>query len=194
MLAGVDPGLRAYIDESLRVADGLYVMAAVIIGLEQEEPWRAALRDLLYRRQRRLHWRDENELRRASLISAVTEMRPSGVVVIGAGMEPGRQERARRKCAERLLWEVTRRGVHAVVFERRHDELDARDRVMASALIRRRVLPAGLRASWTAAINEPLLWLADIVAGAAAAAGTDRGKHWEQIEARFAAERVDLRS
>jgi hypothetical protein len=34
MLAGVDPGLHAYIDESLRVADGLYVMAAVIIGLE----------------------------------------------------------------------------------------------------------------------------------------------------------------
>jgi hypothetical protein len=193
MLASVDPGLHAYIDESLRVADGLYVMAAVIVGDEQEDAWQAALRDLLYRRQRRLHWRDESELRRTALIAAITEMRPAGVVVIGAGLEPGRQERARRKCAERLLWEVTRRGVQAVVFERRHDELDARDRVMVSALIRRRVLPAGLRASWTAAVDEPLLWLADIVAGAAAASGTGRDEHWKQIEGRFAAERLDLR-
>src|ERR1035438_3550852 len=61
---------------------------------------------------------------------------------------PGRQERARRKCIERLLSELASRGIARVVFERRYKDLDAHDRTMITALQRQQSLPAVLRASW----------------------------------------------
>ncbi len=50
----------AYVDESLRVREGLYVLAAVIVADAEADGHREALRELLYRRQLRLHWRDES--------------------------------------------------------------------------------------------------------------------------------------
>src|ERR1035438_1951437 len=93
----------AYVDESLRVHQGLYVLAAVITADADADAdrHRQALRELLYRRQIRLHWRDESS-RRRQLTAAACELRHTGAVVIAAGVSPGRQERARRKCIERL--------------------------------------------------------------------------------------------
>ena len=50
----------AYVDESLRVHAGLYVLAAVIVADADAGRYREALCGLLYRRQLRLHWRDES--------------------------------------------------------------------------------------------------------------------------------------
>jgi hypothetical protein len=50
----------AYVDESLRVRAGLYVLAAVIVADAQADRHREALRALLHRGQQRLHWRDES--------------------------------------------------------------------------------------------------------------------------------------
>jgi hypothetical protein len=100
----------AYVDESLRVQDGLYVLAAVIVADTDVDGYRDALRTQLLRGQIRLHWRDESSGRRIHLIAAVCKLRHTGAVVIAAGMAPGRQERARRKCIERLLAELASRG------------------------------------------------------------------------------------
>ena len=86
----------AYIDESLRVRGGLYVLAAVIVADDDTEYHRQALRDLLYRGQRRLHWRDESTRRRSQIVGAVRQLPHTGAVVIATGMAPKRQERARR--------------------------------------------------------------------------------------------------
>jgi ribosomal protein S12 len=102
--------------------------------------------------------------------SAVRRLPNTGAVVIATGVAPKRPERARRKCIERLLAELTGRGIASVVFERRHEELDAHDRVLVAALKRQRSLPAAFRAVWQPATDEPLLWLPDIAAGAAALA------------------------
>ena len=54
----------AYIDESLRVRDGIYILAAVIIADTDADQHRQALTSLLHRRQARLHWRNESKARR----------------------------------------------------------------------------------------------------------------------------------
>src|ERR1035441_774174 len=81
----------AYVDEFLRVPKGLYVLAAVIIADPDATRHRQALRELLYRRQLRLHWRDESSRRRSQLIAAVCQLRHTGAVVIAAGVGPGRR-------------------------------------------------------------------------------------------------------
>jgi hypothetical protein len=125
---------RAYVDESLRLSARLYLMAAVFVDGNRAESHRAVLRGLLRRRQRRLHWRDEDDQRRAALIAAVAGLRPRGIVVVGEGMDPRHQERARRKCMERLLWHLNECGIAEAVFERRTRDLDNRDRHMVAML------------------------------------------------------------
>ena len=113
-------------------------------------------------------------------------------MVVATGVGPRRQERARRKCIERLLAELTARGIANIVFERRHDELDARDRALIAALKRQQSLPAAVQASWQRAADEPLLWLPDIAAGAAALAETGGATYWKDLAAAFAVERFLL--
>ncbi|MFI7052171.1 hypothetical protein ACWDOR_15575 [Streptosporangium canum] len=166
----MNPPHSAYVDESMRVSSGLYLMAAVLVPPTYAEMCRTVLRGLLLRRQRRLHWRDENDKRRVQLIDAVGALRPCGIVIVGTGLDRARQERARRKCMERLLWELGQRYVGDVIFERRHSELDIRDKEMVEALRGRHAMAPQLRVSWEAPDEEPLLWLPDIVAGAASLA------------------------
>jgi ribosomal protein S12 len=182
----------AYVDESSRVRAGLYVLAAVIVADAQAEWHQEALLALLHRGQRRLHWRNENSKRRAQLVSAVRHLPHTGAVVIATGVTPRRQERARRKCIERLLAELADRRIAAVVFERRHEELDARDRTMVAALRRQRTVPAWLRVSWVAATDEPLLWLPDIAAGAASLAAAGDATYWEELAVTFRVDRFPL--
>jgi DNA-binding GntR family transcriptional regulator len=173
----------AYVDESLRVRDGLYVLAAVIVADNDTEHQCQALRALLHRGQRRLHWRDESPQRRSQIIDVVRQLPHTGAVVIAIGMAPKRQERARRKCIERMLAELTGRGIASVVFERRHEELDARDRALVTALKRQR---------WQPAADEPLLWLPDIAAGAAALAAIGDTAYWDALATAFTLERFTL--
>src|ERR1039457_3351230 len=92
----------AYIDESLRVRHCLYVLAAVIVADTNADQQRETLRALLLRGQLRLHWRDESTTRRSHLITAMSALQYTGAIVIATDAAPRRQERARRKCIERL--------------------------------------------------------------------------------------------
>ncbi|MFB4288031.1 hypothetical protein ACBI99_10365 [Nonomuraea sp. ATR24] len=189
----MNPPFSAYVDESMLLARGLYLMAAVLVRPAHADRCRADLRALLLRRQRRLHWRDENDKRRAQIIEVVAALRPAGVVVVGAGLDPKRQERARRKCMEHLLWELGGHHVADVVFERRHSELDLRDHELVAVLQGRHSMPPRLRLSWSDPSAEPLLWLPDIVAGALSRA--ERGDHrfWSQVDAELLVRRIDAR-
>ena len=85
-----------------------------------------------------------------------------------------------------------RPGIARVVFERRHEELDAHDRALIAALKRQQSLPAAFRASWQPATDEPLLWLPDIAAGAAALATIGDTAYWDDLAAVFSIERFTL--
>src|SRR5262249_10429864 len=85
--------MTAYIDESLRVRDRLYILAAVIVADADADQHRQALASLLYRGQIRLHWRNESNPRREDLVAAVSRLRHTGAIVIGTEMASDRQER-----------------------------------------------------------------------------------------------------
>jgi hypothetical protein len=161
---------------------GLYLMAAVLVAPAQADRYRAGLRALLLRRQPRLHWRDGNDKRRSQIIEAVAELRPTGIVVVGAGLDPKRQERSRRKCAESLLWELGEHHVVDVTFERRANALDLRDRDLVVSLKGRHAIPPRLSLSWRDPLSEPLLWLPDVVAGAKSLAERGDDRFWSQVE------------
>ncbi|MEU4576425.1 MULTISPECIES: hypothetical protein [Nonomuraea] len=179
----MNPPFSAYVDESMRFSHGLYLMAAVLVPPARAECHRAALRELLLRRQRRLHWRDENAKRRTLIVEAVAELRPSALVVVGTGLDARRQERARRKCMEHLLWELGRRPVLEIFFESRGPGLDAADRDLIDVLRIRHAISPRLRALWVPAVEEPLTWLPDVVAGAASLAAAGRTELWEGLGA-----------
>ncbi|HMH94452.1 MAG TPA: hypothetical protein VK586_25635, partial [Streptosporangiaceae bacterium] len=80
----------AYVDESLRIGVGLYILVAVIVADQNADHHRAALRDLLFRRQVRLHWHDESSQRRRKLVEVLCGLEHAGVVVIATGMTPRR--------------------------------------------------------------------------------------------------------
>ena len=183
---------RAYVDESLRLSARLYLMAAVFVDGARADSHRTVLRGLLRKGQRRLHWRDEDDRRRAALIAAVAELRPRGIVVVGREMDPRHQERARRKCIEQLLWGLAARGVPEAVFERRHPELDRKDLQMINVLRIQRVLPTWLRVSWQHPASEPLLWLPDVIAGAASLAEAGQESLWKELKGEVAVERFAL--
>jgi hypothetical protein len=156
-------------------------MAAVLVSPHHAAMHRAALRGLLLRRQRKLHWRDENDKRRACLVDAIAALRPSALVVVGVGLDIRRQERARRKCMEHLLWELGRRPVVDVFFESRDPGMDAADKKLIDVLRVRNAIAPRLRALWVPAVEEPLAWLPDIVAGAASLAVCGEVGFWETL-------------
>ncbi|MQA86552.1 MAG: hypothetical protein GEV03_18450 [Streptosporangiales bacterium] len=169
-------GKWAVVDESMRSGERLYVLAAAIVDADLADAHRKVLRALLPKGQRRLHWRDEREKRREQLAVTCGGLDLGIVVVMGTGMVPSRQERARRRCAERLLWWLTDYGVEQVIFETRGPHADAQDQRLVAALQGHPSFPHPVPVTWTSPWQEPLLWLADIAAGTAVLAelGDDR--------------------
>ncbi len=163
--------LHAWVDESMRLRmdePGCYVLAAVVVDPAGCEPARDALRALLLKGQRRLHWRDESAGRRQQVIACVAGSGVCAVAVAGSPVERAKQERARRVCMERLLYELHAMGVERVFFESRTPSLNQRDAVMVAAMHSSGTISTRLWVEHQQPLQEPLLWAADAVAGAVA--------------------------
>lgn len=161
--------LRAWVDESGsdHIHDpGTYVLAAAI-GRQDSEP---TIRDQISRLrlpgQVKLHWRDEGEKRRNAIMRAVAACELEHVVVVRAGAVDNRPERRRRKCLERLLFELELKAVSDIVFESRGPADDRRDIQMLNALRGQRVVSTATRITHVVGRHEPLLWIPDAVCGA----------------------------
>ncbi|MCA1672422.1 MAG: hypothetical protein LC799_09535 [Actinobacteria bacterium] len=139
-----EPGLAAmswsaYVDESQpdsRADPGAYLLAAAMLPTEQLQTARAAVRALLLRGQRKLHWRDENEQRR-------------------------------RLCLRRLLCELDDAGVAQVHLEAREARQNGRDLQLLGVLRSQQAIGPTIRMYHPAGPTEPLLWVPDLVVGAA---------------------------
>ncbi|MQA83586.1 MAG: DUF3800 domain-containing protein [Streptosporangiales bacterium] len=117
---GAEVALHAYVDESMRIrADGsdVFVLAAALIPAGECEEIREEMRQLLLRGQRQLHWRLEGSVRRRKIVKQIASLDVQHRVVVGSPLPPRRQERARRVCLERLLWELDRESVESVWLE-----------------------------------------------------------------------------
>lgn len=153
----------------LRDHDGLYILAAVVCDPIRCESTRETLRALRYRKQPRLHWRDEDRVRRDKIAAAVAQFEMAAVVVVGTPLLKSQQERARRICMETLLPHLSGIGVDQVWLEARTTSLNDRDRRHVAALRGRRVIDQSLRVDIERPLVEPMLWISDVVAGAVGA-------------------------
>ena len=156
--------LGAYVDESIHDDHGLYVLAAVLTGSHIRERAQDALRAVLPA-DRLPHWHIEDEATRAKLVSAVAGL-PVEARVYGCRFDHPRRAEAAR--ARALTWFLSELDVtlDALILDRRQASQDAKDRrILASRL---RDSP---RTSYShvPSASEPLLWVADIVAGAVCA-------------------------
>ncbi|NJC69072.1 hypothetical protein HC031_04940 [Planosporangium thailandense] len=163
-------------DESMRAGVGVYVLAAACLEVEHEEQARHAVAALAKPGQR-FHWRQAATPVQRKAVSAVAGLPALHLVVIAAPLDPRRQERARRHCLRRLLFELEQAGVARVVMEAREPRLNTRDIEAVDAFRAAGLIGSDIVVEHgypTGPNGEPLLWVPDIVAGAVGAE-LDRG-------------------
>ncbi|HWE91368.1 MAG TPA: DUF3800 domain-containing protein [Pseudonocardiaceae bacterium] len=168
MHSAQDPPLSAFADESFQEHpdDGFYILAAAIFEPSAHEDVRAVMRGLRGRHPSKLHWKDLERYQRRTAIKTVADLDGFHVVTIGSPVPSRRQERARAACLTRLVWELHALGVRALHMEARQPELNRRD--VRTVLNARFALPGGtdFQVHHRFGVDEPLFWVADIVAGA----------------------------
>ena len=162
------PGLTAYADESFLEdrAHGYYVVATAVVGPAHLDHTRQVMLDLRGRRTGKTHWTEMDTQQRKHAATCVAGIEGMHIVAVGTPVPPRRQERARARCLEHLVPELHGYGVNTLVMEARTPGLDQRD--VHAVIGARRALPKGtaFTVKHTVGAAEPLLWVADVLAGA----------------------------
>ncbi|MFI7396434.1 hypothetical protein [Streptomyces tendae] len=160
----------AWLDESFREHDtaGFYIIAATILEPSATDATRETMRRLKGPRSTaKLHWYEMDRTERQEAARVVARQDGLHIVSVGSPVPRRKQERARSKCLNTLIFELHGFGIGHLCLEAREDELNARD-IRTIATARQTVLPKGtqMRADHIPGAKEPLLWISDIVAGA----------------------------
>jgi hypothetical protein len=165
--------LIAWVDESVIVGGddrpGAYTLAAVIADDDAIEGLRNDLRALTERKIVRLHWVAESTKRRDLIVETIAALGVVAIVVVGSPVHRQKQERARRCCLERLLYELDQLGVSQAWLESRAPAQNKRDRSLVDSARRKRLLSHRTSIEFARPLQEPMLWLPDAVAGAVTA-------------------------
>lgn len=160
--------LHAFVDESQRGRQ--YIICATIIDARLANATRTSLRGLRLRGQRRLHFGDESDQRRRSILSALAELRLENQVIVVTDRIP---TSARESVLQELVRTLSSRGVARLILDSRQGQ-DLVDR----ATIRRAAHANGyssLEYRHEQSASEPLLWVPDAVAWA-----WGRGGDWRR--------------
>jgi hypothetical protein len=169
-----DQPLIAWVDESVIVGGddrpGSYTLAAVLADPAEVDDLRTQLLTLTERKIVRLHWVAESAKRRDLIAETVAALGVVAIVVVGTPVHRQKQERARRCCLERLLYELDQLGVSQAWLESRAPSQDKRDRSLVDSARRKGLLSHRTSIEFARPLQEPMLWLPDAVAGAVTAA------------------------
>lgn len=191
-----DPESRliAYADESFREhpTEGFYVFAAVVVALDVEEPARELLRGLRGTRGiSKVHWNEMDRGEQKDAAQRVARVGGFHVVTVGSPVPQRRQERARAACIKALVPELHGFGVEEMLIEARAPVLNRRDVLTVQGA--RFALPKGnrFRVEHVLGSVEPLLWAADIAAGAVGANLQGERVHLELLDDRVYVLEVD---
>lgn len=165
-----EPKYRAWVDESgsdYARDPGTYILAAVVLEVSTEDSARSSMQEMRLPGQNKLHWRDENTPRRRTISATVATLPAQCFVVVRSTPQvmPHDAERARRKCFERLVWELASIGVGEAIFESRGRADDKRDVAMLDSMRRAKTLPQPIHVDHVRGPREPLLWVPDAVCG-----------------------------
>ncbi len=110
----------------MRAGAGVYVLAAACLEMIEVAGARHSVAALAKPGQR-FHWRQSAPPMQRKAVGVVSALPALHLVVVAAPIDPRRQERARRHCLRRLLFELDRGGVASVLLESREAKLNARD-------------------------------------------------------------------
>lgn len=159
----------AWSDESFDEVGGagFYIVAAAIIddGVRDQVRYEMTRLRGARRGPGKLHWTEMDDRQRKDAVATVGSLGGLHVVAVGTPVPLRRQERARSKVVHELVRELRGFGVDHLFMEAREAELNRRDvRTVGQA---RRFLPPGatFRVTHVHGRDEPLLWVADVVAG-----------------------------
>ncbi|KNC19890.1 hypothetical protein AC792_03690 [Arthrobacter sp. RIT-PI-e] len=186
--------LHAWVDESMRGVtgdQGMYLLGAVVADPAECEPTRDELRAVLPKGARKLHWTDMGEREKKQVTGLVCGLDVAHMVVIGTPLNLKKQEKARAKCMERLLWELGEMGVSRVFLEHRTPSLNSRDMKLVDQLRGRQAMPASLRVDIAQPSTEPMLWIPDQMLGAMGDAETNADGSWLELY-NGAVHRIDI--
>ena len=150
--------LVAYIDES---KSQKYVLVAVIFDSHLAPSARNQLKSLRMRGQRRLHMRKESAQRKTVLVKLVSGLDCSILAVISGSKSDAA---AREKCLRGLSKQLLNAGVLRIEIERDESFEKLDKSVLKSALALNQQREVTYR--HLSGAEEPLLWVADIVAWA----------------------------
>lgn len=171
----------AYVDESIRSESGLlYVVGAVVVDPVEGAGLKEGLRVSIGSNRPPFHWRNESATVRQKAVGVLLEHGPDLIVVFHRGPPRANQERIRRKCVERLLWEG-RDLLAGLVIESRGSHGDARDRRTIRQAQDRRLVSRALGYDFLRAAVEPLLWAADAIAGAVGSALENQDQTYAEL-------------
>ncbi|MGH8879497.1 MAG: hypothetical protein ACRD0P_19470 [Stackebrandtia sp.] len=142
----------------------IYVLAAAVLADDAVDTTRDIVVKLAVSGPR-FHWRHESPRHQRLAVDIVAGLDALHVVVVGMPLDHSRQERARRKCMERLLRELDYVGVTEVLIESRANKPNIKDLQRVNVLRIREAIGPELRVAHGRPLDEPLLWLPDLVAG-----------------------------
>jgi hypothetical protein len=183
--AGEAEAVIAFGDESGSVASvdpGAYIFAGILLTPTRASGVREAIAALRRPSQKKIHWRDDADKRHAEVVQCIAALPISGLVIARVGPLSDRAERRRRKCLEAFLDELQSLGCHELTLESRGPHQDRDDMDLLNGLRAQRRLSSNLRVAHRAGPAEPLLWIADAVAGAYVAHRTGDSTYFAHIE------------
>jgi len=141
-----------------------YVVTAAVLLLEEADA-RGVLSELLPAgRQRPFHWHTEGRTTREAMMGCIDRLGVVAHVCVHYPTGRRRQEAARTAAFEELLPVLIGDGVDHLVIESRAMAQDGRDKQAILEILRRAESPSALTYEWRGKA-EPLLWIADAIAG-----------------------------
>lgn len=172
--------LRAWVDESIHVDAGRYILTAYIVKEGEAPAIAERLRRLRRGRSTRMHWHRETDTVRRHFLLGTKGIGGSTIAVVGTGLTPSKQERARRQCLQTLLIALDSLTVSSVVLERRSPRLNIRDEDFIRVLRGQRWITTRINVEFGDPHTDPLLWMSDAMCAviASSEAGNDR---WQAL-------------
>ena len=156
----------AWGDESVRVIANppIYLLGATIFS---EDPAHTleALKRLQPPGARKLHWRDLGRQTQKRSLEAIAKAQQTTHIVVASPLKSNKQERARRKCLQKMLTELENQGIDKLILESRKPVLNNKD-IDFLLYLRRSGIISKIELEHIEAKDNPRLLVPDQVLGA----------------------------
>lgn len=177
--------MRAFVDESFRYRApdvGTFLFAIVVLDESSELEIRRQLRAALPGRISRFHWRVDSRALRARAIRILADAPAASAVVVQHDVDRAGQERARQHAFWNLVFVARDLGADDLVIESRERSQNDRDQMTMDVISKAGIVGPNFRYAFAPARDEPLLWLADTLAGMTGTRLVDGHGQWFETD------------